>query len=210
MGNCQTNNTPILIKQPTVANSSFLDLIHSGDLLKVKNSISFGSEINYQHPTSGNTALMVSSHAGDYKMVGLLLNYGACPSIKNNTGYNALSYAASNGHVEIGRLLLFKLNNWSSSQKWDDMINGKSTNSNETPLMQAVYGGHRDFVFMLLDYGADVTIQTKYGWTALDFAKSKNLFEIIYLLSEKPFLDFKTPRCAESDTTIEFENNICY
>jgi ankyrin repeat protein len=127
---------------------------------------------------------MIASNSGDYILVEFLLDNGACPLIRNKSGYTALSYAARNGHIEIGRLLLFKFTNWET--KINDMINGKSTNSNETPLMQAVSGGHRDFAILLLDSGANLHDRTKYGWTPLDFAKSKNFMEIVFLLSKYP------------------------
>ena len=172
MGNCVEN----------VYNPSIILAAQSGDLTTVKKIILMGADINYQDKIKGNTALMVASHSGDYILVGFLLENGACPLIRNNVGYTALSYAARNGHIEIGRLLLLKFYNW--SKNINGMVNGKSINSHETPLMQAVVGGYRDFAILLIENGADIHSRTKYGWTALDFAKSKHYMEIVFLLSQ--------------------------
>ena len=199
MGNCvQTKNSIESLDTAAVYNNSwFMLATQAGDLVKVKKYISMGVDINYQDPKNKNTALMISSNSGDHIMVGVLLDNGACPTVINKHGYTALSFAARNGHLEICRLLLFKFNNWEAHI--GNIINGKSIMSYETPLMQAVYWGHRDVVIMLLENGADINARTKYGWTPLDFAKAKNNLEIVFLLTDPQFLDFKTPRRVNND-----------
>jgi len=45
-----------------------------------------------------------------------------------------------------------------------------------------VFGGHVDFIRMLLDHGADPSLTTTYGYSAIDFAKSQRRVDIVSLL----------------------------
>lgn len=57
-------------------------------------------------PSSRWTALMIASSAGSLPVVQELLQRGASPSVTNKGGQTPLHYAASKGHVDIGRALL--------------------------------------------------------------------------------------------------------
>jgi len=190
---------------PSFINDSFILAVQSGDLIKVSTYISLGADVNYQDPKSKNTGLMIASHSGDHVICEVLLDHGACPFLRNIYGYTAISFAARNGHVDIGRLLLSKsrilqphpLKKTTPDGSVASMINGTSTIHHETPLMQAVYGGHRDFIIMLLEKGANPNSRTKYGWTPIEFAKAKGNLNILYLFADPEFLKLNTPRCLD-------------
>lgn len=203
MGNCIDKN--YIIHRPNILKEARV-----GDIAKIKKILLDGGDINYQDLKSGNTALMIATHSGNHMLVSILLENGSCAIKKNNFGYTALSFAARNGHVEIGRMLIYSFNEKKSLKRKG--IDSKSKNSNETPLMQAVFGGHRDFVILLLDNGADLYVKTKYGWTALDFPKVNNFQEIIIILSEKlkKEISHRSPRIYNEDTFKLELNDINY
>ena len=176
MGNC-------LIKINQINQNSILKKAREGNVVRIKEILLKGGDVNYQDLESGNNALMIATYSGNYRLVEFLLENGACSKKTNIFGYTALAFAARNGHVEIGRIIIssFKEN----ATVKNIVINAKSKNSDETPLMQAVFWEHRDFVILLLDNGADLYAKSTYGWTALDFAKYKNSNELILIISEK-------------------------
>lgn len=147
----------------------------AGDLISVVLLIDQGINVNYSDPKTGDQALMMAAYSGNLQLVDFLLAKGADCTAKNNSGYVALSFAARNGHLAIGKKLLF-------APLGIGTINTKSTRSHETPLMQAVYGGHIDFIIMLLDRGADPSLTTTYGYSAIDLAKSRRRIDIVLLL----------------------------
>lgn len=77
----------------------------------------------------------------------------------NKTGWAALHYAASGGHVEVVAFLLDKY----------AYIDAESPNGT-TPLMMAARYGSPEAVKHLIQAGADVRLKNKLGLTALDFA----------------------------------------
>lgn len=81
----------------------------------------------------------------------------------NKTGWTALHYAASGGHVEV---IDFLLEN-------SAYIDAESPNGT-TPLMMAAMYGSPESVKMLIQAGADLNLKNMLGMTALDFAVRAN------------------------------------
>ena len=65
----------------------------------------------------------------------------------------------------------------------------------ETALHHAAYIGHLAIAKRLLEGGADPTLRTKNGQTALDCAREKGKSDVVALLSEPRY----TPRGTQSD-----------
>lgn len=90
----------------------------------------------------------------------------------NKTGWTALHYAASGGHVQV---IDFLLEN-------SAYIDAESPNGT-TPLMMAAMYGSPESVKLLIQAGADLNVKNMVGKTALDFAvradrqNSKELIE---------------------------------
>lgn len=94
------------------------------------------------------TALMLAARKNNEKMVDFLLKKGANPDLASNSpGQTPLHIAASQGYIEIVRLLLKK----------GASINARDSEGN-TPLFFAVYNGQKDMVTFLLRNGADQNI----------------------------------------------------
>ena len=106
------------------------------------------------------TALMLAANANDLASANLLIEAGASV---NRPNWTPLHYAASKGHTEMMRLLIEN----------DAYIDAESPNGT-TPLMMAAYYATPKAVKLMLEEGADPTLQNKDGQTALDMALSKD------------------------------------
>lgn len=110
--------------------------------------------------TADETALMLAANANDLALANLLIEAGASV---NRPNWTPLHYAASKGHTEMMRLLIEN----------DAYIDAESPNGT-TPLMMAAYYATPKAVKLMLEEGADPTLQNKDGQTALDMALSKD------------------------------------
>jgi uncharacterized protein len=114
---------------------------------------------------NGDTALMIAAYKGNKPAVEALLRKQAQV---NRTGWTALHYAAAVGRNDIVQLLLEN----------SAYIDAEAPNKT-TPIMMAARGGHILTVKLLLDEGADVTLKTTDGLTAIDFAKLHGHTDIV-------------------------------
>ncbi len=110
--------------------------------------------------TADETALMLAANANDLASANLLIEAGASV---NRPNWTPLHYAASKGHTEMMRLLIEN----------DAYIDAESPNGT-TPLMMAAYYATPKAVKLMLEEGADPTLQNKDGQTALEMALSKD------------------------------------
>ena len=100
--------------------------------------------------------LMIVAHKGDLELARRLVARGAHV---NKTGWTALHYAATNGHLTLIRFLL----------EQNAYIDAEAP-SGTTPLMMAAHYGTPEAVKLLLDEGADPMLKNLQGLTAIDFA----------------------------------------
>jgi ankyrin repeat protein len=113
--------------------------------------------------------LMLASLKGHLSLVKKLVERDADV---NKTGWTALHYAASGGHLQV---IDFLLEN-------SAYIDAESPNGT-TPLMMAAMYGSPESVKLLIQAGADLNVKNMQGMTALDFAvradrqNSKELIE---------------------------------
>jgi ankyrin repeat protein len=103
------------------------------------------------------SALMLAALAGMHDVCARLI---ALDADVNKTGWTPLHYAATGGHDAVIRLLLTHY----------AYIDAESPNQS-TPLMMAAMYGSADGVKILLEAGADATLQNAAGLSALDFAQ---------------------------------------
>lgn len=115
----------------------------------------------------GDTPLMLAALMGRKEMVAALLAHGAKPDLG---GWNALHYAAYNGHAELIPLLLAA----------GAPIDQPAPNG-ETPLMLAARNGHLAAVRTLVGAGARVDLNGN-GQTALDLAQERRHSDIVEFL----------------------------
>lgn len=100
--------------------------------------------------------LMLAALKGEIELCQRMIRQGADV---NKPGWAPLHYAATNGHVDVMRLLLDE----------NAYIDTASPN-NTTPLMMAAHYGTPAAVKLLLEAGADPMLRNDLGLTAIDFA----------------------------------------
>lgn len=108
----------------------------------------------------GESALMLAAIKGQTELAAKLVDRKADV---NKTGWTALHYAASSGHLLLISLLLEN----------SAYIDAESPNGT-TPLMMAARYGSVEAVKLLLDQDADPRLKNQHGLTALDFAQQGN------------------------------------
>ena len=104
--------------------------------------------------------LMMAALKGHLELVRKLI---ARDADINKTGWTALHYAATNGHLAIIELLL-------ESHAYIDAESPNGT----TPLMMAAHYGSPAAVKLLLEAGADPGLKNQLGLSAIDFAHRAN------------------------------------
>lgn len=111
------------------------------------------------------TPLLTAANHGQSEAVEALLRYGADPCKCTDTGWSPLSIAAYKGHDEVVRLLLEE---GAPTEEDDPTLSA---------LLQAATKGLPDTVMLLLRHGADHTVTTKKGDTALSILVEQNLID---------------------------------
>ena len=122
--------------------------------------------------------LMIVALKGDLELTRRLVARGAHV---NKTGWTALHYAATNGHLTLIRFLL----------EQNAYIDAEAP-SGTTPLMMAAHYGTPEAVKLLLDEGADPMLKNLQGLTAIDFANRANRKESSELIAA--FIRSRQPR----------------
>ena len=114
------------------------------------------------------SALMLAALKGQAGLVKRLIERGADI---NKPGWAPLHYAATQGNLDILRLLLDA----------HAYIDAESPNGT-TPLMMAAHYGTVDGVRLLLEAGADASLKNQLGLTAQDFARGAGRPEMADLI----------------------------
>ncbi|KAF4939322.1 Ankyrin repeat, SAM and basic leucine zipper domain-containing protein 1 [Colletotrichum fructicola] len=115
------------------------------------------------------TPLHVAAEHGSEEMVELLLEHGASPYARSDSGTTPFYRAARDGSTKILKLLR-AAGSELDAKTWDLW----------TPLMEAVENGHREAVRLLLSWGADARNISKFGTTPLELASN----DLAHLITE--------------------------
>ena len=134
------------------------------------------TQVEVRNPAD-ESVLMLAALKGQLDLCRRLIERGADV---NKTGWTALHYAATGGHVEVIRLLLDK----------HAYIDSTSPNGS-TPLMMAARYGNSSAVKLLLEEGADPTIKNEKGLNAWDFANGVGRTEAASII--RAFLRARLP-----------------
>lgn len=137
----------------------------------IKNSY----DINEKHPVSGFTALHIASLRNKLGVINALLNE---PSVQINDPATIVTTMIDAGEeVEVNSIAIEGIT-----------LDSPTKENGYTPLHLACIWGCEAAVKQLLGHGADGTIKTKGGKTALDFAQEKGHKKIVTLLEKAKYL----------------------
>jgi len=110
--------------------------------------------------TLGRRALWWAALQGNIDIAALLIEHGADVNAEPPDGMTALMRALDEGHVEVARLLL---------ESGVD-VNRADTDMGRTAIHGACLRGWPDVVELLLEYGAEHSVEDAYGMTPLEYA----------------------------------------
>ncbi|XP_046585459.1 ankyrin repeat domain-containing protein 50-like [Haliotis rubra] len=121
------------------------------------------------------TPLLLTAFYGHRQVYDFLVSKGADVSLVGVDGSNILHVESEGGHEEVVKCVL--------SQNIVD-INSRDERG-RTPVMRAVYFGHRDVYNLLVNKGADVSIETNDGRNILYSAVAGGHVDMVkYILSQ--------------------------
>ncbi|KAF7250297.1 Ankyrin repeat family A protein 2 [Varanus komodoensis] len=149
----EVSTTPLLVNSLSVH-----QLAAQGEMLYLATRIEQENVINHTDE-EGFTPLMWAAAHGQIAVVEFLLQNGADPQILGKGRESALSLACSKGYTDIIKMLL----------DCGVDVNEYDWNGG-TPLLYAVHGNHVKCVKILLEHGADPTIETDSGYNSMDLA----------------------------------------
>ncbi len=135
---------------------------------KILNQLKNGQDPNAPIAEGGWNLIIFGAAQGDYRLVQLLLEYGADINSKNTMGRSALFFACTYGYEDIVQLLI---------------ENGATVNLNDTclyevPLIEATRNGHQSIVELLIKNNADTNQKDIDDKTALQYAEENHYGEI--------------------------------
>lgn len=138
-------------------------------------------------------ALINAVDDDDEYMIELLLKHGADPDFCGGCGTTPIRMEIEYGNVQIVKLMLKYCDDGVDISDW----------SGKTLLHEACECGRIQIVKLLLQNGANVNTEDKYGWTPLDVATKRGFDDIVKLL--KTYEQVRGDKLA-LEYIMEFEN----
>lgn len=132
--------------------------------------IDAGAEINFVN-AHGWTALIEAADEGSYESAVVLIKAGADANLKgNNNNRSALAMAASEGHMDVFRLLV---------ENGADVL---AMQGKRHPLHEAAEEGELLALRTILQIGSDINVTDEHGRTPLSYAAEEGHLEVISTL----------------------------
>ena len=86
--------------------SNFIEAAKAGSVPRVKEMLSYGTDVNCVHPKDGSSALYWAACQGHYKLCDLLIRQGANLNLPVRWGSLPIHGAADRGHSDCLTLLI--------------------------------------------------------------------------------------------------------
>jgi ankyrin repeat protein len=160
----------------------------SGHLEAVKLLLDGGADVHALNKWR-ETPLLTAANHGQAGAVEALLRAGADPCKCTDTGWSPLSIAAYKGHNDVVKLLL------------DEGAPTEEADPTLSALLQAATKGLPDTVELLLRHGADHTVTTKKGDTALSILVEQNLIDAAVEMVTR--YKASIPRCSRDRKKVQ-------
>jgi ankyrin repeat protein len=182
---------------PPNLNKELLRAARLGELDKVKELLAAGANVNCWDDETYTTPIMYATSRDHLDVVNELIANAADLTMPDHNGATALHLAASYGHVDILRTIIDAL--------LEDRKGLNTPNRHgQTALHQAAEAGMVNSVTLLLQRGADATIQDADGNTAADLAQTPEIRALFSAPAPDP-----VPIVFEV-TKIQFKNQKVY
>lgn len=136
--------------------NKLVEAIAQDNIEQVEKLILSGSDVNAKDKNWGLTSLQMATSRNNLEIVKLLLNAGANPNLRDESGQTALMMTNENSSIELIQDLL----------KAGADVNAQD-DEGETALMTAAQSANLVIMQELLNAGANVNAQTDNGQTAL-------------------------------------------
>lgn len=116
----------------------------------------------------GNTAIIKALGLNRSKAAAIIMKYKPNLFAANDYGYSPIGLASKNNEIALVKEMLKRgvPADYRHKNQWGAYFS-------LTPLMQATFRNHIEMINLLLDNGADISIRSKKGFSALDFAEYK-------------------------------------
>ncbi|XP_071793630.1 fibronectin type 3 and ankyrin repeat domains 1 protein-like [Asterias amurensis] len=181
--------------------------VQKGNIDIIETLMRFGADINAVNG-SGKDSLMLACFAGILPVVKLLRSYGATYESKDKGGSMAMHWAVDGGNVALIQSMVAdgaSVNERDSGSGWTPLLRcaamggdpnvakvlmnaGAEVNikdkDGKTPLMIACLNGHVTLVQALVERGADPTVRTEFGMSAVEMANSFDRKRVMKYFSE--------------------------
>ncbi|MGA1871410.1 MAG: ankyrin repeat domain-containing protein [bacterium] len=155
--------------------NELIDEIEKGNLVKVKELIATGADVNmvFKNGNRSKIPLVLAAEKGDPAIIEFLISKGAVIDPEVGYGLTPLMKAAYKGHAEVVDLLIKK----------GAEINNKNR-FNDTALIYASQNGHIQTVKLLISLGAEINVKDSVGKSPLSHACDCGNAEIVKILVE--------------------------
>ena len=155
-----------------IAQNDIFEAIRHGDSNPVQDILRYDASAANRINSIGYSPLMVAAYNGKKEIVSLLIAYGADVNFDTDNG-DALMAAVFKGHSEIVEILL---TNGADPNEVD--VHGK------TALLLSTINGNAEITELLMKFGADQNQKDEHGKSSLDYAKEKELTEILSIFQK--------------------------
>src|SRR5262245_17024121 len=133
-----------------------------------------GVDVDARLESGGETALHRAASRGHLQAARLLLDRGAKVDAADGEGVTPLVLAAYRGHTDVVKLLLER----------GAYVNAQERRNGLSSLSHAVGRGDKELVAVLVAHGADPSLKSADGRTALERAEANGVTEIVALLKQ--------------------------
>lgn len=164
-----TAGTPLPPRKNKTKYPTIFEAIKAEDSQAVKDFVKKNPSLVDKKDGTGELPLVLACGKGSKEVVEFLISKGADVNAENGIGETPLHEASRQGRNKIAELLI--------SNGAD--VNAKTENFGETPLILASRQGFKEVVELLISKGADVNAKDGDGWTALRWAKTQEIKELL-------------------------------